>query len=563
MIAATHGVIWGGQVEESHTDPVHTAVEEAKEESNDTLNYDPEGLRQAPSVDFAMPNTPDGSYRLIIAPTQYQPASRMTEHLAVAKVLSRKEYGDFRWVKLADLMRGIEHDQGTMEVAALREETPPTSLPYNKKAPTEKIKIHILPDMKALLRQQDFQVALEKITRLSPDNLWTPLTTHHIARSVARTMDQQAEVILTLRKRFKQTAHSTASSSALPTPLSEEHLNRLLGTEGVGLSLEQKVDLFLDKHAVGHDEPNAYDADLRRQLVAAIRNEAAYQAAGYSTFYHAVPREIAILYDLYTAVYQKLTRNPEAHKLRWSEFSFREWPTLELFMAHFKKASGEINNYSPGYQAAALAANYSAVGSPFESGSASYRLLANDSGITSVYPFKEQSVFEEMLASAGMPQSLITLLLSKMNSLLQETQDMGGTLYQIHLPQSVVDTCVYPAFSHGIVFRPIGEHSTLSDLLTYHADNPDVIQKLQVRIVLIPEAMRQAKYTTYTHHSHDSDSEYREIIDDTARLIAEEIFVEQGVGGTFLKRPMGVDVLEGSIQASTGEKRDLNLIQEF
>src|SRR3990167_353490 len=394
--------------------PAKTAAREVYEESFGLIKVDAEALEYANFIEVDLPQK--GTYRLYFMRTDKLSAEQLTEHLQSTTAHTSKEYTAFAWVNLADLLTGIQKDPTgetaiPVHVLTDREERDKQrAIPSKKKAVTVLTPLTPYPNMRRLLAEPALQTAIQPF--LNPRTAWQgPLREEGLRSELADRVIQQAELVREIPKAaatfFKSAANlEETSSTDYPASkparsFSELHLNTLLGDANDQNPLPVKVKQYL---AVTPLQMGAvYDADYEAQMVKAIETEAAYQERGYLTLYHAVPREVAVLYDLYTAVTQHLSPSATQYKLRWGEMPFKHFQNIETFMEHFREVGGgTIDNYTQDFADMGASANLPIFGSPQHHTSASYYLFGQNTSSRVVDPFAEGSILQKGFMVSGL-----------------------------------------------------------------------------------------------------------------------------------------------------------------
>ena len=542
-----HWCSLGGKISSDDESFQATAVREVLEESNGVLEYEKDEIRYLPFFDLAI-GSPGSThvYRMFLSPTQYCKASLMTEHLEAAVEHENNEYEQFAWVSLRSLLAGVDKDNDEIIVALLDETNLQTTLPQV---------IKLYPDMKRMLQDIRLQKALELYLEPPPILALRP---EKLKIKLAETVSYRAALLKQLKENHsrQKVPSSTTTHQENTYTLSEKHLDLILNTS-TSIPLEKKINLFFDQAALGN--ASDYDKDCRAQFLSAIKKEQDYQSQGYLTLYHAAPREVVILYDLFTALYQQLQCKPHSpfQQFRLSELPFQSYKTLAEFMAHFSR-SGKINNYNEDYQDIALSTNIFAFGSHNNESSASYWLFTKNK------PSRDTDIDKILatgLTNIGIDKPLRQLLLKRLKEILKNTASCGGTLYQIHLPKDDVDNYVYPAAHFGEEYKLNDEKisfTTLLDLIAANKINKEAIQKLQARIFVHPEAMQKAAVVAYPHHALSKAHEinYRTSIRDNANMLFVTLLQMQNEHAMFLKKPASSVIYQQKFAELTGKQKN-------
>ncbi|EKE25527.1 MAG: ankyrin repeat protein and NUDIX protein interaction protein, partial [uncultured bacterium] len=443
------------------------------------------------------------------------------------------------------------------------------AIPSKKKAVTVLTPLTPYPNMRRLLAQPALQTAIQPF--LNPRTAWQgPLREEGLRSELADRVIQQAELVREIPKAaatFFKSAASLEETSSTDYPaskparsFSELHLNTLLGDANDQNPLPLKVKQYL---AVAPLQLGAvYDADYEAQMVKAIETEAAYQERGYLTLYHAAPREVAVLYDLYTAVTQHLSPSATQYKLRWGEMPFKHFQNIETFMEHFREVGGgTIDNYTQDFADMGASANLPIFGSPQHHTSASYYLFGQNTSSRVVDPFAEGSILQKGFMVSGLSLEETQLLLKRVRSLVEQTRERGGMLCQLHIPNGEVQAATYAAVSMGREYRKEDKPITLLDAKAAFEANPNDIQlreELQARIFLHPEAMAGTVVIRYDHHPATKAAEkaYQEKLKESATFIAKQMLAKGETEVVYLQAPAMRRIYNALVKELTGKDNE-------
>lgn len=476
-----------------------TAAREVYEASNGLLDYAMEEIRFHPFYSFNVENESAGHhYRVYLSPIPYVSTQKITNYRASAIDL-HQEYTRFAWVKLDSLITesGVRENFAVDIVNEQKSKKKKRLITFK-----ERIKLH--PNIVLLLQKEGIKNTFEKLKRKPP---YMPLRTKRLQTRLSETMSHRAELICEIKTKAQKPDSSQKVKQEKCLSLSDIHLGQILPATCSDETLAEKVNRFFESgEALKAD--GGYDDDCRRQLVRAWETEQSYFTKGYFTLYHAAPREIVVLYDLFTELYRKLRliAKDSYTKFRLSELGFKSMPTLMEFMAYFSNhGQKNIDNYDQDYAEIGLSTNLFLFGSHKVSTSASYYLYSeNRSSRGAVNAFSESGILDQGLAEMGLHKPFRSYLLYQLKSLYRETKSHGATLYQIHLPKSLVDDYVYFAASGGSEFVIRGEKVKLSELIKIITNNDPTeaidLQNIQARFFMHPKVMMQAKIVPYIHH---------------------------------------------------------------
>lgn len=390
-----------------------------------------------------------------------------------------------------------------------------------------------------------------------------------IKKDVAQTIYSHADVIQHLKIKNRETKQEQKNKTESPC-LSQLHLDSLLGKEEKRQTHKERVKEFIKKSAIDAKSENIYTEKFISETARALDNEQEYQNQGYYTFYHAAPREIVILYDLFTDLYRHLHMLPEDtyHRFRLSEMPYKSLPTLSEFIQYFSKISKNDDeksmNYQADYQEMGLSVNPFLFGSHDNDTSASYYLFAKNKSVADIKPFQQDSLIDRGLESMGMDASLRKQLLTKLKAIYGQNSDAGGRLYQINIPANEVDNYVYPAVVGGKEFEINNKKIKMSEIFTLMKEkklDASHIKSLQARLFLHPSQAKTAK--TFIYESKIPEKSYHKTIQEQSKQIFSALLSEGDTESMLSEKNPTVPIYHSQIKSIFGKLNKIDLDSSF
>ncbi len=388
----------------------------------------------------------------------------------------------------------------------------------------------------AVLNRKTLRVQFEAFFKRISDHYL--LTSDMLQNSLAETMYHRANLLREFKKSPKQFNKLNIRPSYNESCYSLIYLNEVLSREKDfdEMSHSTKIQLFLSKHMKDLILPKDLNIDsVQKQLESIFEMEQHYFEQGYFTFYHAAPTEIVILYDLFTEFWHSVLITPfekEDHRFRLMDMGFKTLPTLHEFIQYFTTESKTIDNYSRDYQEMGLSVNPFLFGNHQKSSSSSiYLFLENVSAVS--YSSNQEDTFKSNFNQYSLNiikrYSRIlgfnyTVIKNLLNSILPLKSKQGGSLFQLIIPQEIIEEISYPAIVYGTQFNIDGKPLTIAETFRLVKEKKlpfDNLINLQARLYLRPNLYEDVITKRYNSKkiSYNEELNYRLRIKDAARQL--------------------------------------------
>ncbi len=516
---------FGGKADDADQTLYNAAIREANEESMGIYHVLASDLIEAPFHDLIKGgNQPDALHRMYLLNADYQQPSKFMAALKIQNDEHSKEYTDFAWVKIKDLLKLVQANLTTLNQTNERQ--------YSLAADSKTIFIHHpLMDM---LRQSPVMAWLEALANNQP--IRQTRTQGSIKAAITTTKRYPAPVFFDPRaEELEKIYHTMSKHLALITEIKQKPalIQTILPTQTatdahLKWSLEkrgqpyipgndpQNVYLFLKNVSTVSStyyeecEPDTQKSDYQKTLLDAMAEER--KMKNWFIFYHALQGKMAFIYDIATEFRNFLRMNMDTtkdasssmHSLRALDTYFKGLANVEEFVKDQMQKQNttsflKINNYDCDFQEAGLSTNTYLFGNPRTDSLSTFDLFY---GNRSISPPDYHKFLNHLLSQFGLNNAEKYFhLFNHHFGLMDESQ-----LLQIFIsPEAVSDTVYLSNFGgYGIydTYEAQNTHLNPRDFLTVLRTNPENalkllpektnsqeidLQHLQARIFLKPE----------------------------------------------------------------------------
>ncbi len=455
------------------------ASREIYEESDKRINIPDTELRVAPSHDLVRP---DHLFRQYFITIPYVDVAGIHYH----------EYLDYKWIPVENLLSRKTLETGTIEGTSMK-----LFEPFWDMLKTEQVqyllKRYVLnrPQTRELHTQSTVQnphlPVNGKINNFPPE---LSSTQFEKERQLGHSVINKSIMLRDIKARLPEGlsgALNYVSNEDISSPYrytaSEGQLKIYLGdayTPVTSLetlrSLKKNIDIALQKSVQKVDLDLSIptrlpallkDKFFRSQLLTVLMKERSYDPRSLA-LYHACDGNIGFLYDIFTELRQLISGkfHQDSQLFRGIDEAFKDVDNIFTFQRKFgvdpenRGKNSFEGNYKGNYQDLAISTNFFLFGNPENPTSCSFSLFFDSASLQPIDIGKFLSYLEIAFGGLRLDRDRYTRLYE---SIIKETPNLDGRLYQIFINPNYINTLVYGALSGGYPYY--FNYSRLRDLL--------------------------------------------------------------------------------------------------
>lgn len=562
---------WGNFGGRSDPDDVllmETAMREVQEESMGVYSFLSDDLVKAPFHDLIKDRQSyDALHRMYAVYGDYHAADALQRKLATQTEAASREYTEFKWVAVEDLLRCVEASQSRENIAG------------NEQQYSVGGGVFIFHPFMDMLRQKPVMDWLQKLVEVenanSPDKKslkkslrWVGTQGSigsssnegryqapafedpraEVRERLYRMLSSHMNTLTEIKKRERVENPVEVSASAAASEVTEglpertatdAHLQLALGHAYREWDDQENVRQFL----MNNNSGNYYNQIIplfggqpplenKQSFKTAILNAMAKERENkdWFVFYHTLPNELSFFYDVVSLFrnFFRLQGADQKHSLRMFDHVFQGLENVEQFVQdemHKQRLANfqNLDNYKGTFQHKGLSANMMLFGSQGDPLSESFIMFFNNrSGQRPDLDALYNQFFGQL--------SLMSQ--EKYKHLYQtyfKNHERSNALLQIFIHPSDVDDLVYISRSggHGLYSTWNEQKKNMSPgkFIDDFRKNPKKalgqfnIKDLQARIFMKPSIMTDPKKVTIlTYHKQPLDDRYHQALKDRVRL---------------------------------------------
>jgi len=478
---------FGGKSDNQDKFLSETAMREVFEESGGILQYTAWDMLHNPSHDLitTLKNGDVYVYRMYLI---------KQEGMINLKECLDEEHTQCQWIPVESIIRALEENstvqsegQDTLKIQLSPHHSdillyPPLSKMLQQ-APVKEHLIRLSQGKLLANKHTQSKIATEVISN-KQHAICSPL---QIRQQLSASLLQHTKVIREIKNRHPSATVTTTSNRLSP---SELHFKAMLGDHYKKNALAENMHYFYNHYLIDTLPKlvNIKESWLLSNLNQLLQIEKE-QNEHYFHFYHACDSKVAFAYFVFTKIYTRLRAQDNWAVFRASKQAFKNFPTIQEFIAyHSKQGEEEINNDKNHFNDCALATNIFLNGNHETPSSCSIHYLISN---------KSRRIIDlkALLLNILQPFSVSDTVISQLLKIYEEeAKAAGGVLFQMGIPKENVRVLTYPAGSLGVIklYKGIQDLDTILLELEKDLDNEnkelaiEYIKRFQVRVILPP-----------------------------------------------------------------------------